>query len=99
MPAIAPMGNPMAISTKVTQVCWSKSPDWNPVIRDEKIRLGLLIRNGSIHLPEANSQSEKKPPTIAIRTPTTLTPRLDNAEPKACGDAPSPTHQAEAVLV
>ncbi len=79
MPAIAPMGNPMAISWKVTQVCWSKSPAVKPAISDEKIRLGLLIRKGSIHGPEAICQSSKKPTTIAMRSSVTATPRMDSA--------------------
>src|SRR5688572_14216108 len=89
MPAIAPTGNPMAISTKVTQVCWSKSPDWKPVTSDEKMRLGLLIRKGSTHLPEAISQRRKNPPMIANRAPMTPTPRLDSTEPEASGGAPT----------
>ena len=54
----------MAISWKVTQVCWSKSPSVKPAISDEKIRVGLLIRNGSIHGPEAICQSSRKPTTM-----------------------------------
>ena len=43
--------------------------------RDVKIRLGLLIRNGSIHLPDANSQARKKPTTMALRMSVTVTVR------------------------
>ena len=34
----------MAISWNVTQVCWIKSPEVKPVTKDERIRLGLLIK-------------------------------------------------------
>ena len=43
--------------------------------RDVKIRLGLLMRNGSIHLPDANSQARKKPTTMALRISVTVTVR------------------------
>jgi hypothetical protein len=49
-----------------------------PVIKEEKIRLGLLMRNGSIHRPEANSQASKNPTMIAVRISVTVNPRMDN---------------------
>ena len=88
MPEIAPMGNPMAISWKVTQVCWIKSPSRKPAISDERIRLGLLIKKGSIHRPDAISQSSKKPPMIAKRTTVTPKPRMES-KPPVCATAAS----------
>src|SRR5262249_20751761 len=62
MPEIAPAGKPIAISWNVTQVCWIRSPEVKPVNKDERIRLGLLIKKGSIQRPDAISQRSKKPP-------------------------------------
>ena len=66
----------MAISWKVTQVCWSKSPSRKPLISDEKMRLGLLIRNGSIQRPEAISQSREKAADDGDADGVTVTPRI-----------------------
>ena len=76
MPEIAPIGKPMAISINVTHVCCSRSPSVKPVNIDEKIRLGLLIRKGSIQRPDAISHREKKPTTMAVRSSVTVTPRI-----------------------
>src|SRR5262245_54168572 len=81
MPEIAPAGKPMAISWKVTQVCWIRSPEVKPVNKDERIRLGLLIKKGSIHRPDAISQRSKKPPMITKRRIVTLKPRTEIPRP------------------
>jgi hypothetical protein len=81
MPEIAPTGNPMAISSKVTQVCWIKSPSRKPLNSEVKMRLGLLIKKGSIHRPEAISHRKKKPPMMATRMTVTLIVPSDKMEP------------------
>ena len=69
----------MAISVKVTHVWWSKSPSRKPVMSDARIRLGLLIKNDSIHRPEAICQSSKKPPMMAMRMSVTRKPCMEKA--------------------
>src|SRR4029077_20848148 len=81
MPEIAPTGNPMAISWNVTQVCWIKSPEVKPVTKDERIRLGLLIKKGSIHRPDAISQRSKNPPMITKRMIVTPKPCIESTPP------------------
>src|SRR5262245_42034866 len=82
MPEIAPAGKPIAISWNVTQVCWIRSPEVKPVNKDERIRLGLLIRKGSIQRPDAISQRSKKPPMIATRITVTPKPRMERPLPR-----------------
>src|SRR5215510_979491 len=81
MPENAPSGNPMAISLKVTHVCWSKSPDWKLLIIEEMIRLGLLIRKGSIHRPEAISHSKRNAATMNARRMATHKLRFPKTPP------------------
>src|SRR4051812_31442290 len=45
-----------------------------------KIRLGLLMRNGSIHLPDASSHARNKPRMIAVRMSVTVTVRPEKAD-------------------
>src|SRR3954464_11080836 len=45
-----------------------------------KIRLGLLMRNGSIHLPDASSHARKNPRMIAVRMRVTVTMRPEKAD-------------------
>src|SRR5207253_10829594 len=42
------------------------------------MRLGLLMRNGSIQFPEAISHDSKNPPIMATRRNATHTPRFTN---------------------
>src|SRR5215475_1448356 len=81
MPEIAPAGKPMAISWNVTPVCWIKSPEVKPLNKDERIRLGLLIKKGSIQRPDAISQRSKKPPMITKRMIVTPKPRTERPPP------------------
>ena len=66
IPKIAPKGNPMPISVKVTQVCPIRVPDSRLDRKAEKIRLGLLISRIWIHRPATNSHRARNSPTILI---------------------------------
>ena len=72
----------------MTQVCWIKSPEVKPVTKDERIRLGLLIRKGSIHRPDAISQSSKKTPDDNKRMIVTPKPCMESTPP-SCTTAAS----------
>jgi hypothetical protein len=87
MPMIAPSGKPMPISVNVTQVCWSKSPVRKPAMVAVNIRLGLLIKKGSIQRPEAICQSSKNPPTMPKRISVMRRPR--ELTPSPCSGAPA----------
>src|SRR5262249_12296035 len=71
----------MAISWNVTQVCWIRSPEVKPVNKDERIRLGLLIKKGSIHRPGAISQRSKQPPMITKLRIVTPDARMERPPP------------------
>src|SRR5262249_51395217 len=77
----------MAISWKGTQGWWNRAASRKAAIRDERMRLGLLIKKGSIHRPEAISQSNKKPPIITKRASVILKPPMGRTPP-ACTTVP-----------